>query len=496
MTSSISRVFLLPVARPTFDVNRAERNLVDAMAALEAAGFEVLGPRALVMTEADVAEALASRAASGAASSGGAVNNEPRANDATDLDILFMASFCDSTPATSLFATGDFDTNQALAPVLLWSVPEPGEVGERLLLNSMCGANLAAHALVHAGRNVRHLHSAPSEKLASEALAALRNGEYPTDATPPLISGAAEDDESANRALSWLNSRVIGAIGEAPPGFTPCEKPVDAVLKSFGVSTKAESIPDFFMRLQQVSPAAQHAEHERALADQPSLAQVPVGEALTVASTTVALEEYRAETGADAIALRCWPDFAVDLGACPCSALSRLADRGTATACERDILGSLTALILAGLGAEPTYIVDVVDIEPEVNVIRIWHCGAAATRLAVDPANATQWIHCNRKLGVAGNFALRTGVVTLVRIDTDPKDANKLRMLLTMGESIPAENRFQGNTGTLKVQDAKGLVNGLMVNGFPHHFGVAWGDLRAGLRGVARQKQMELIEWA
>jgi hypothetical protein len=483
---------LLPVARPTFDVNRAERNLVEAIAALEGAGFEVLGPKALVMTEADVAAAVASRVASDAAPASSAAP----AGNAAEIEILFMASFCDSTPATALFANGDFEFNQDLAPVLLWSVPEPGEVGERLLLNSMCGANLAAHALVHVGRKVRHLHAAPSEKIALTALAALRDGQYPTDATPPLLVGAAVDDAGAKQALSWLHSRVIGAIGEAPPGFTPCEKPVDSILESFGVSTAAESIPDFFVRLKGVAPAAQHAEHERALAEQPSLAQVPAGEALTVASTTVALEEYRAQTGADAIALRCWPDFAVDLGACPCSALSRLADRGTATACERDILGSLTSLILAGLGAEPTYIVDVVDIEPEANVIRIWHCGAAATQLATDPKNATQWLHCNRKLGVAGNFALRTGVVTLVRVDTDPEDANKLRMLLTIGESIAAENRFQGNTATLKVHDAKGLVNGLMVKGFPHHFGVAWGDVRAGLRGVAKAKQMELIEWA
>lgn len=474
------KAFLLPVARPTFDVEKAEQNLQGAMSALIDAGFEVLGPKSLVMTEADIDAAAH-------------VHLDVEAE--VDVEILLMASFCDSTPATRLFARSDYHGNSNSKPVLLWSVPEPGESGERLLLNSMCGANLAAHALVHAGREVRHLHSQPSNDEAVLALSKLQGGQWPANPTPRLVTSADVDHERAVAALQWVSGKVIGAIGDAPPGFTPCYTPASSIIEDFGLQTTSESIPGFFERIRQVDVALQAEENQRALMEQPSLAAVPAGEAATVASVTVALEQFQEQNAVDAIALRCWPDFAVDLGACPCSALGRLSDRGTATACERDILGALNLLLLAGLGEEPTYLVDVVDVTPSEDLLRIWHCGAAATKLAVDPTNATQWIHCNRKLGVAGNFALKTGFVTLVRIDTVPGDPERLRMLLTSGESIPADNRFQGNTATLKVKNAVSVVNGLMVEGFPHHFAVAWSDLRPGLRGIAAAKDMELIEW-
>ena len=64
-------------------------------------------------------------------------------------------------------------------------------------------------------------------------------------------------------------------------------------------------------------------------------------------------------------------------------------------------------------------------------VSALWHCGSAATKLAADPKNATQTTHCNRKLGVAGNFPLKTGPVTLFRIDrdVDPSNRTGLRMV-------------------------------------------------------------------
>jgi L-fucose isomerase-like protein len=478
MTSQ--RAYLLAVARPTFDINVAQSNLTEAIRALESAGFEVLGSKALVMTPDDVSQEQA---------------RYQSLDPAPDVDILLLASFCDSTPATTLFALDDYEASAARNPVLLWSFPEPGQPGERLLLNSLCGANLSAHALVHAGRPVRHLHGEATSEAVTGALADLVSGEFPRNEPPSLVKGMPVDRIAGQQALNWLSGKVIASIGEAPPGFTPCYQPSDVILRQFGVTTAPEALSDFFQRLKRVEPVHQAHEHDRALAEQPSLASVPQGEALTVASTTVALTDLKDEVGADAVALRCWPDFAVDLGACPCSALSRLSDRGVATACERDILGSLNLLLLAGLGEEPTYLVDVVDITPEQDIVRIWHCGAAATKLAVDPKNATQWLHCNRKLGVAGNFALQTGIVTLVRLDTKPGHPEQLRMLLTSAESIAAENRFQGNTATLKVSDSKRLINGLMVGGFPHHFAVAWADVRPGLRAVAEILDIDLIEW-
>jgi len=150
------------------------------------------------------------------------------------------------------------------------------------------------------------------------------------------------------------------------------------------------------------------------------------------------------------------------------------------------------------LGSFENYLVDIVDLVKEENLIRLWHCGSAATKLAADPKNATQYTHCNRKLGVAGNFPLKTGPVTLVRIDRDvnPKNQSGLRMIVSRGESIPAPNHFQGNTATVRTEpDAATLVNGIVTHGYPHHLVISWVDVRPGLRRVAEQLGIPLNEW-
>jgi L-fucose isomerase-like protein len=212
------------------------------------------------------------------------------------------------------------------------------------------------------------------------------------------------------------------------------------------------------------------------------------------AATTVALRDWAAGESLAAVAVRCWPEFPVELGVCPCSSLSRLADEGTPAACERDVYGAATMLLAERLGSGPTYLADTVDLDREANVIRLWHCGSAATRLAADPAHATQSVHCNRRIGVAGDFALRTGPVVMTRLDENAPTG--LRLLITSGESLPEPNRFQGNTAAVRLDtDAGEFVHGLVTGGFPHHTVIAWADIRPRLRAVADLLGIPVCEW-
>ena len=60
-----------------------------------------------------------------------------------DLLIIFQATFADRTMTVKI-ATALADDHPV--PLLLWAVPDARE-GGRLRLNSLCGINLAAHAL-------------------------------------------------------------------------------------------------------------------------------------------------------------------------------------------------------------------------------------------------------------------------------------------------------------------------------------------------------------
>ena len=290
----------------------------------------------------------------------------------------------------------------------------------------------------------------------------------------------------------------IGAIGDAPNGFTPCVYDEEQLKRIFGIKTIKIPVTNAFDRINSVKEEEKVLAHSGAVAAQPSLSKVNEEQALKVSGAEVAFDKWREEEKLDAIAVRCWPEFPTDLGACICSSLGRLSDRGTVTTCERDVLGAVTMLVCEALGSDENYLVDIVDLDAEKNIIRLWHCGSAATKLAADPVNATQSIHCNRKLGVAGDFPLKTGEVTLFRIDrdVDPNNKTGLRMVVSRGESIPAPNRFQGNTATVVTEpDAALLVNGIVTGGYPHHLVISWVDVRPGIRRMAEQLGIPLTEW-
>ncbi|GAA5029346.1 L-fucose/L-arabinose isomerase family protein [Terrabacter aeriphilus] len=469
------RVLLVPTARPTFAVDVARTLAAEARALLVELGAEVVGPDDLVMTPEDVVAA------------------RPFVDAGADLVVNVCASFSDATPALELY--GDLEQ-----PVLLWSFREPGPVGDRLWLNSMCGANLFGHALVvHAGRTPRFLYGDPGEPGTRATLRDALAGDLPPVVPLPATRGdRAEASEGSDvvRGLESLRGRRLGLVGDAPPGFTPSQYDGDLLQRLFGIEVEQVDVDAMFGQVAAVSDDTARTEHAAALAAQPSLAQVDGDQALTSARITSAMRDWRDRDSLSGMAIRCWPEFPTQLGACPCSSLSRVADDGTPTACERDVYGAVTMLLMEALGSGTTYLVDTVDLEAADNVVRLWHCGAAATSLAADPEAATQSTHCNRKLGVAGNFPLRTGRVVMARLTEDPSRPGGLRLLLAAGESLPEPNRFQGNTAAVRVDgDASALVTGLVTGGFPHHTVLAWTDVRPQLRAAADRLGITVVDW-
>ena len=463
------KTLVIPTARATFAVDIADKRATDAKALLASLGAEVFGPENLVMNDDDIAAA------------------QPFVEEPTDLIIHVCASFCDAAPAQRLYA----NVNQ---PILLWSFREPGVAGDKLWLNSLCGANLIAHALVRDGKEVRVVYGDPDDPAVAETLKAALAGELPEAYPLPGSDGERASEAEVDEFIAALGGQTIGIIGEAPTGFTPSQYDPE-VLAGLGFTVEKLDLQALFAEITAVPAETRAEELASAEAWQPSLKELNPEHVDKFAAVTTALREWRTNTNAAALAVRCWPEFPTELGVCPCSALSRLADEDTATQCERDVYGAATMLLLKTLGAGMTYLVDTVDLDAERNLVRFWHCGSAATKLAADPKNATQYIHANRKIGVAGNFPLKTGPVIAVRLTEDPGKPG-LRMLIASGESITAPNRFQGNTADVIMDcNADTFVRSLVTGGFPHHTVLSWVDVRPQLRAIADRLNIPVVEF-
>lgn len=465
--TSIPRVALLATGRSTFVQADGLAAFAAARDLLAELGASIEGPEGLIEFAEQVPDGFPAPGA--------------------DLKILLCATFADASVALAAFGSSD-------RPVVLWAVRDPAPAGDRLHLNSLCGANLAGHALVRAGVGVRLLHGNADEPPVRDFLRAALEGDLraPTGALP--ARGDLAPADAVEAALATLRGRTIGVVGDAPTGFSTCEYEPGWLDAHLGLRTRTMILEDAFARISAVPAAARGAEVAAATTRSPTIAMLPAAEVDRFGAVAVALREWSEEEQLSALALRCWPEFPLQFGVCPCSALGRLASGGVATACEADVNGAATMLLMQALDKEHglTYLADVVRVDEAAGTATFWHCGLAPVELAADPTDARQDLHCNRGIGVAGNFPLRPGRVTIARIS---HSRSGYRLLVGAGLALAGPNRFKGNSVDVRIDGgAAGFVRALVERGFEHHTVLAWAELRPQLRQVATRLGLELVE--
>lgn len=462
------RVALLATGRSTFAWDEGRQVLDRARMTLRHLGAEVCGPDDLVEFADEVA----------------ATGFGP---DSGQLPVLLCATFADASVALSAFG-------RSRRPVILWAPRDPAPIGDRLHLNSLCGANLAAHALVRDGVEVRLLYGDPEEAgIGEELRRALAEDVRAAEGGSREPLGEVAPEGEVRAVLGQLRGRRLGVVGDVPTGFTSCEYDASWLGSGLGLEVLEMTLADAFSRIEAVPAERRAAVVAAARAESPSVDELERRELDLFGAVTAAMTDWAAEEDLDALGVRCWPEFPLQLGVCPCSALGRLAASGVATQCERDVNGGATMLLARALGAHDTYLADVVRIDEPSNSATFWHCGLAPSSLAAVPAEARQDTHCNRGIGVAGNFPLRPGRVTIARLGWS--GGRTYRLFLAGGEAVVGPNRFKGNSLDVRMdRDATTTIRTLVERGLEHHTVLAWSELRPQLRRAAQILGLELVE--
>ena len=205
----------------------------------------------------------------------------------------------------------------------------------------------------------------------------------------------------------------------------------------------------------------------------------------------VVLRELAINKGLDGIAVRCWPEFFTDLGCAACGALSMLTDNGIPSSCEADANGTLTQMILGWLSGAPAFGTDIVSVDVEHDHFVVWHCGLAPLSMA-DP-NSQPWatIHSNRELPLLMEFPLKPGTVTVARLS---QASGELRLVVGVGEMLPAPMSFTGTSGVLRfARPADQTLDTILSEGLEHHVALTYGNHTPALLELARMLEIPVL---
>ena len=348
-------VVVIPIGRPTFDLELGSVQVAAATSVLESLGVQPADVPAIVTDIDGLDDVLAAVA------------------DPTELVVVLQATFADASLVGRIADRVD-------APMVVWSFPEE-RTGGRLRLNSLCGANLAAYLLRRRGTRVRFVHVDPTDPDAPELVR-----EALDTASEPIAVAIAQQDIAARVVdvpvhVGAFAGRRIGVVGEPPSGFEPCEGDIDEVRHITGIEVDRIALDDLFTAADSVGEA------ERTATSQRIFATMDVADDVRTAGMDRSVGLYGGLAGLarrhgwSAVATRCWPECMTEYGGAMCTPMAMLTEDGVPSVCEADLYGAITALILEEISGTDPFIADLVDADTQRR-----HVGGLALRYRVPAA--------------------------------------------------------------------------------------------------------------
>ncbi|MGI9402649.1 MAG: L-fucose/L-arabinose isomerase family protein [Rhizobiaceae bacterium] len=463
----MSRIIgILALARPTFDVEFANEMLSAMYERLAKTEVKLTGPRKLLM-DSDAAR----------------IALDELIAKSVDAILVLQVTFTD---AAMICEIGE----EFAGDLLIWSVPEP-RLGGRLRLNSFCGLNLASHALGLRGREFSYLHADPVSGDVSSKLLKLLDGKNSVQPVYPVATNIGVGADAMAVASSLQGTR-IGRIGEHPEGFDTCAYNSDELRSFAGIEVEELGLDDLFERAKLVNSQTVNETREKASLELDEINDVDQEQLDKSLRLKSALEAIRQDGKHDAFAIRCWPETFTEYGGAVCGPVSMMGEARIPCACEADVYGALTQIVLQRTAHAPVFLTDLVDVDIDDDTAIVWHCGQAPVSMAGSDEKPIATVHSNRKMPLLYEFALKPGRVTFIRIS----QARGVRfMVIGTGEMLARPKAFTGTSGTVRFDNGSdALLENLIAAGIEHHMALAYGDHADELRQVAAALKLPVLE--
>jgi len=141
-----------------------------------------------------------------------------------------------------------------------------------------------------------------------------------------------------------------------------------------------------------------------------------------VAALKASMKYFAVENGCNAIAIQCWDALQQALHLMPCCANAMLTEEGLPVACETDIHGAITSIIVqaAGMGVTPSFFVDWSIRHPtNDNGELLQHCGPWPVCLAKKKAKLDRPFAFPEHCPGSVVSEIKGGEISLLRFDGD-----------------------------------------------------------------------------
>ena len=386
--------------------------------------------------------------------------------------IVFQSTFTDAKFISSF-------VKKFKKPLIFISFKEKRS-GGRLRLNSLCGVNLGLHALIKNKFFSNFIiYTNNEQSFSREILKFMRtNNNFTKKNYLKKINS-----KLVNKKIIKFKKPKLGLIGERPEGFDTCDFNNQELKSKFNANVTKIKLQSLFNTSSKVNIKKINQTKKNVSKKLKNINQVNQKELNKSISLFHGLEKIQQDLNIDAFAVRCWPEMFTEYGCASCGPMAMMNENKISSACEADVLGSLTCNILNQLNNKPSLLVDIVDVDEKDDTTVFWHCGLSPIMAEKNTPSAT--VHSNRRKPLLHNFAFKSGEITIFRVS---KSENKLKFIVMNGKVLKRKNSFSGTSGVISLgKNTHKKIKNLFLSGLEHHVGFTYGDVLEDIKSLGKQ---------
>ena len=198
------------------------------------------------------------------------------------------------------------------------------------------------------------------------------------------------------------------------------------LLEKFGIQTYPITLHDVAAGIERVLKlkGEEYNKNFEYIISTMDCSKISSGSVEKIAALKTVMKEYCEREKCTAVIIQCWSAIIDMLGIMTCIANGMMTEEGIPTACESDMHGAVSSILLqeAAMRTTPVFFTDITNRHPENdNGELLWHCGNFAASLAKEGVKreAGHDIYLPPYCPGNGKWEIKGGDITICRFDGD-----------------------------------------------------------------------------
>ena len=299
-----------------------------------------------------------------------------------------------------------------------------------------------------------------------------------------------KDFSATCRVVRGMKNLRVGAIGARPTAFNTVRYS-EKLLERSGITVETLDLSEVMGRIGRMKDSDDAAQAKLAAIKK----YIPVGETPEAALVKMAklgavIDDWMAKSELTVSAVQCWTSIEEFLGIVPCTVMSMMSENLIPSACEVDVLGTLSMYALTLASESPSALLDWNNnYGDDPNKAVCFHCSNLPKHFF------KQGVKMDYQLIIAGTVGkenthgtlvgtVKAGALSFARFSTDDF-AGKITGYVGEGRFTDDPLNTFGGAGVVEIPKMQDLLRYICENGFEHHVAANFATVAAPVEEAA-----------